>query len=573
MKSHLELGRILRQIKGRGYGAYLLLRGVFQFPGFMLTFDGIQRDPYAAPSRLSLRLDSSSSGLPSELTNTRVRRVAAADFLTRSFDEVARQVSRPGRGSGNSGLIEIDRCGQEVLERTSVIVDREWLEVRCTVGLPATGRRVMSELAYRMLLHEIPEIAKRALLYGKIDKAALRNHVETVEDQVALRLQLREQKLVAFIANDSLLPRRSGVDDRPAAESDVGGPLVFFQSPPELEVNLHRPNRGPIQGMGMPEGVTLIVGGGFHGKSTLLRALERGVYDHVPGDGREWAVTVDSALKIRAEDGRSIRCVDISPFINHLPYSGTTAEFSTDNASGSTSQAANIVEALELGAQLLLMDEDTSATNFMIRDARMQALVPGDEEPITPLIDRVRQLFDEHGVSTILVMGGSGDYFDAADLAIQMDTYRPLDVTGRMKEILLTYPSLRRSDTRNTFSSSLSRSPAAESFDSRRGKHPVRISAKGPATLLFGRTVVDLAGLEQLVDSSQARAVGYSIYRFAQDYAARKFSLREGLSRLEEELQKNGLDHLSPSKLGNLARPRMLEVGAAVNRMRTLRVT
>ena len=101
--------------------------------------------------------------------------------------------------------------------------------------------------------------------------------------------------------------------------------------------------------MGIRKGITLIVGGGYHGKSTLLKALEAGVYNHIAGDGREFVITDDTAFKLRAEDGRSITGVDISPFIKNLPNKKDTVHFSTEDASGSTSQAANLMEALESG--------------------------------------------------------------------------------------------------------------------------------------------------------------------------------------------------------------------------------
>ena len=181
-----------------------------------------------------------------------------------------------------------------------------------------------------------------------------------------------------------LLPRRSGVDDRPLE----GGGVVPFRSPESLRVVLQAPNAGSVPGMGVPVGVTLVVGGGFHGKSTLLRALEAGVYNHRPGDGRERVVSDPDTVKVRAEDGRAVAGVDISAFIDGLPLGQDTHHFTTPNASGSTSQAATIVEALESGAHALLVDEDTSATNFMLRDRRMQSLVPKDAEPITPFQPR-----------------------------------------------------------------------------------------------------------------------------------------------------------------------------------------
>jgi predicted ABC-class ATPase len=409
------------------------------------------------------------------------------------------------------------------------------------------------------------------LLYENSSQRALQEHVDVVEDQEDLRRQLSEHGLVAFVANGSILPRRSGVDDRPL-ETRTDQVVVAFKSPPDLEVELTCPNSGKIRGLGIPRGVTLIVGGGYHGKSTLLRAVERGVYNHVPGDGREWAVTVRSATKIRAEDGRYVEKVDISPFISNLPYGRDTSCFSTENASGSTSQAANIIEALEVGSEVLLIDEDTSATNFIIRDARMQVLVEKSKEPITPFLDQVRQLFDDHGTSTILVMGGSGDYFDVADHVIMMDEYCPRAVTEQAKQIVRELPSQRKVEGTQGFGALRDRHPEPSSFDPSRGRREIKVDAKGLRTILFGSTPIDLSSLEQLVDHSQTRAIAQAVLIFATRYASRRLSLREGLKILESEIESKGLDVLTPFKVGNLARPRIQEIAFAINRLRTLQV-
>jgi predicted ABC-class ATPase len=332
------------------------------------------------------------------------------------------------------------------------------------------------------------------------------------------------------------------------------------------------PHRGVVSGMGIPRGVTLIVGGGFHGKSTLLVALERGVYPHIPGDGRELVVTDPGAIKIRAEDGRSIERVNISPFINNLPFNRDTRAFSTDNASGSTSQAANIIESLEMGARTLLIDEDTSATNFMIRDERMQELISKEKEPITPFVDKVRKLHRDHGVSTVLVMGGSGDYFDVADTVIAMENYLPKDVTDRAAQIAERHRAARTDEGGKDFGEITVRTPLSDSFDPSRGKRDVKIDAKGLFKILYGRDDIDLSGMSQLVDESQTRAIGNIIHRYATRYASRGLTLPEGVREVYRDMEEHGLDDLMPYRTGNLAQPRIFEVAGAINRMRTLSV-
>jgi predicted ABC-class ATPase len=386
----------------------------------------------------------------------------------------------------------------------------------------------------------------------------------TVEDQHALRGALDTAGLVAFVGNGASLPRRSGVDDRPLPDA------VVFESPPSLEVTLEAPNAGAVRGMGVPRGISLIVGGGYHGKSTLLRALETGIYDHVPGDGREQVVAVPGAVKIRAEDGRAVHSVDISPFISHLPGGHGTESFSTELASGSTSQATALVEALETGASCLLLDEDTSATNFMIRDRRMQELVAKTSEPITPFVDRIRELRDELGVSTLLVMGGSGDYFDHADLVIQMDSYRPLDVTDAARKIASGHVTGRQEERESELTAASPRRLELRSLDPERRPGRWKIQARGTDTLMFGRSEIDLRAVEQIEDPSQLRAIGWILGRLAEHEA----DAQEPLALIRgmlDRLERGDWKWLSGRPDGDLAAPRAHEVMAAINRLRVAR--
>ncbi len=561
-----ELEATLGRIDGRGYRAYKDIQGGYDFPGFTLHIDHVQGDPFAAPSRVRIVVEQDRAAFPTGVRDTPARNRALCDFLTRAVARACDDASRHA-GSGKSGLVTVDRAGQEILERTSVNVDSRAVEARIMVGLPAAGRRILGRQADGIFLDQMPRIARNALVASSLDAAALERHVRTVEDQTFLRGSLRTQGLVAFVGDGAVLPRRSGVDPRPMAKG-----AVPFVSPESLRRSFDLPNGGRVTGMGVPAGVTLIVGGGYHGKSTLLSAIELGVYDHVPDDGRELVATVPDAVKIRAEDGRSVQGVDISPFITNLPFGADTGSFSTEDASGSTSQAANIAEALEYGTSLLLIDEDTSATNFMIRDHRMQELVAKDKEPITPFIDKVRQLHDELGVSTVVVVGGVGDYFDVADTVVMMDSYRQVDVTERAMEIAERHAAERTREGGETFGRVSARAPAPGSLDPRRGKRPEKVDAKGISTVLFGRTTLDLSGLEQLVSVSQTRAIGDSLVLMMKRFMDGKTTVAEILDRLEREFDEGGLDALSPRRLGTYARPRRQEVAAALNRLRTLRI-
>lgn len=378
------LRQSLEQLDGQSYKTYKSLRGRYEFPDFSLTIDYVQGDPFAAPSRIRLQLPQSVAGFPSAWLQTPIRQTTLADYLSRRAAQLTRSIQQK-RGSGKSGKILVSELSQAVLRRTVAWVDAATVELRLAVGLPARGRRIAGYEAAALLCEDIPELVEGCLKYAALDAAALERQIAVVEDAAVLRSQLSKHSLVAFIADGASLPRRSGVDSRPLMAE-----VVPFRSPEALRVALTAPHAGPVTGLGIPAGVTLIVGGGYHGKSTLLRAIEQGIYNAIPGDGQEQVVTHPAAVKIRAEDGRSVAGVNISPFINHLPQGRSTDVFSTSNASGSTSQAASIVEALEAGAQVLLIDEDTAATNFMIRDRKMQALIAKEKEPITPFIDKVR---------------------------------------------------------------------------------------------------------------------------------------------------------------------------------------
>ncbi|MCD6451736.1 MAG: ABC-ATPase domain-containing protein [Acidobacteria bacterium] len=569
MRTEQDLTRILRRIDRRGYKAYKDIEGVYSFGRYRLFIDHAQGDPFATPSRIRVRVPAEVAGFPPDTYRSKSRKVGLSDFLTRIFRGNIKRYSKGIRGSGNSGLIEIDAPGQEVLERTSIIVDPAFIEARFAMGLPARGRTIAARDAEDMFFRELPRIIEESLIFSRLDRDRLYRHIETVEDADFIRGKLDELGLVAFLANDSLLPRASGVDESPMRGENV----VLFRSPASLEVTIETPNKGKVSGMGIPKGVTLIVGGGYHGKSTLLRAIELGVYNHIPGDGRELVIANPKAVKIRAEDGRRVEKVDISPFINNLPFGKDTTAFSTDDASGSTSQAANIIEALEVGAELLLIDEDTSATNFMIRDHRMQELVAKDKEPITPFIDKVKLLYRDCGVSTVLVLGGSGDYFDVADYVIKMEDYLPHDVTVEAHRIAEKYKAERKMEGGDHFGKPrLGRIPLPGSLDARRGKREVKLSVKGKHTIIFGRQTIDLSAVEQIVDVSQTRAIADAIIYARNRYMDGRRTLREVVDLLERDIEAKGLDVINPLPLGIYARPRRFEIAAAINRLRGLTI-
>ena len=555
-----RLRRSLRAIDRKGYKSYKQIKACYRFAEHELEFDHIQGDPFAAPSRVSIRVAHKVSGFQSKYWENASRCLGFTDYITRAIVNACKHHVKGNRGSGNSGRIDITSNQQQILQRNALIITDDYLEARMVIGLPAQGRTVAAREAEIMLFDELPAVIQHSLYARALDETKLWRHICCCEDQDFLRQWLTREDLVAFVGNGSLLPRRSGIDDRPLTQS--GTP---FTSPPSLQRQVTLPHAGSISGMGIPAGVTLVVGGGFHGKSTLLRALERGVYNHIPGDGREHVVSLEQAVKIRAEDGRIIHDVNISAFIDHLPFNRDTRHFATENASGSTSQAANIMEALETGSKLLLIDEDTSATNFMIRDERMQQLVAGDKEPITPLLYRVQELHRKHGISSVIVMGGSGDYLDVADRVIMMDTYQARDVSTEAA-------ALRRPaaipETLGALPAAGQRRINGDLLSAERRNGKVKIDATDNACLLYGEHSIDLSQVEQLIDKGQTRAIGHILHYYGRYQHNSAIDTVNGIRQILAMIDDQGLDAIMDYKTGILALPRLYEIMAALNRIR-----
>ncbi|HHC6467333.1 TPA: P-loop domain-containing protein [Vibrio parahaemolyticus] len=541
-----QLTATLKKIEKQNYRAYQQIKGQYDFTDFTLFIDHVQGDPYASASRFRATRAWSLTGLEWLKDESPAFQRAARDFIARSFEQFAKQ----------ENTVSIALNGQTVLDSTAVLFTEEGIELRFRVNLPAEGRSVLGKKANNILTFHLPKFIRRATLERELDKEAMVKHCQVVEDQSALREQLEAHNLVAFVANGSVLPRIAGNCDLPMKEA------VEFTAPESLQVTLHAPNKGYVTGLGIPKGITLIVGGGFHGKSTLLNAIERSIYDHIPGDGREYIVTDQKAMKIRAEDSRCVHHLNLSNYINHLPMGKDTADFSTQDASGSTSQAAWLQESIEAGATSLLIDEDTSATNFMIRDERMQALVAKGDEPITPLVDRIGQLRDELDISTIIVMGGSGDYLDVANTVIQMHDYQAVDVTEKAKQVIAQHPTQRHNESEESLQTFRPRALNRVALMNILTDGKFRVSAKGKDSLRFGKEFTDLSALEQIESADEVNAIGWLWFQLAQLPGWCNNPAKE----IEEML--SGEWHASLPKQGDLAKPRTLDVMAALNRMR-----
>lgn len=579
MKSSSDLKTMLASIHRRSYPAYKDLRGIYAFGDYTLSIDHVQGDPFAAPSSLSIRIPLGTAGFPSHYYKEKHTRIALQDYLNRQFEQQVYHFSFKAKGSGKSGLISVSRCGQEILDRTACEITDTDLTARFTVGFPANGRTINAPELEKILFEFLPVCVRKSFLYKNQDTKTVENVFFLAEDQQFIREELKKRNLAAFVADGAILPRQSGVSDKPLKS------CVPFSSPESMRTELDLPHRGKITGMGIPVGITLIVGGGYHGKSTLLNALESGVYNHIDGDGREYVIADDTAVKLRSEDGRFVKDVDISMFINDLPNKKDTHCFSTPDASGSTSQAAAIVESMEAGSHLFFIDEDTSATNFMVRDTFMQHVISRHKEPITPFLERARDLYTKAGISTILVAGSSGSFFHIADTIIQMDCYHPVDITHSVKALCKDYPlppadtpafvlpESRRIMTTPDFRDASPRHRGRGPRDSGHGgreERSLKTKTHDRYTFSIGKESVDLRYVEQLTDFEQTAALA-SILRYAcENLIDGRKTLDQVVKLLLHQLETKGLSSVCGTAYTpcGLAMPRPQEIYACFNRFR-----
>jgi len=580
MKNSEELRQQLCSINRKSYPAYKGLKGLYHFGNYILSIDHVQGDPFASPSHVSIQISHRDAGFPVEYYKDTLTGTTLCDYLTRQFEKQVRQYSFRAKGSGKSGLLTVSHCGQEVLSRTACEITEKGITARFFVGFPANGRTINATELEKILFDFLPVCIQKSFFYSSLNANELQNYIELAEDQDFIRQTLPDKNLCAFIADGSILPRESGISSRPMKAS------VPFTSPDSLRISINLPHKGKITGMGIPKGITLIVGGGYHGKSTLLNALELGVYNHIPGDGREYVITDATAVKLRSEDGRFIKDVDISMFINDLPNRKDTRCFSTLDASGSTSQAAGIVESIEAGSHLFLLDEDTSATNFMVRDAFMQQVIQREKEPITPFLERAEDLYKKAGISTILVAGSSGAFFHIADTIIQMDNYVPKDITASVKKLCCQYPlpSVSVTDFQLPHSHRIMSRPAESSKRLRhnsRGNHsdsdatrPERLKTRisGTDSFSLGKQKIDLRYTEQLIDTEQTAALGLLLKYAVEHLADGRRTLPEIVQFLWKNLSSHGLSFFTENQKISCgyAIPRIQEIYACLNRYRGL---
>ncbi len=565
MQKRADLQALLQQIHRKSYPAYKSLRGCYDFGSFWLSIDHVQGDPFASPSHVSVSVGLQQAGFPREYYQEETERTALEDALLRRFGEEMRRISFHAKGSGKSGLVTVTSCGPQILSRTAMEIGRQRLTARFEVGFPANGRTINAVELEKILCRDLPPLVERCFYYKNWDARRLRAVYELSQDQQYIRKELKKRGLTAFVADGAILPRQSGISQKPMKDA------VAFSSPESLRLTLSLPWHGAVSGMAIPNGVTLIVGGGYHGKSTLLKALELGIYNHIAGDGREFVITEDTALKIRAEEGRCVKHLDLSMFIHDLPNGKDPVDFSTEDASGSTSQAAAVMEGLEAKSRTFLIDEDTSATNFLVRDAFMQQIVSPKKEPITPFLARIRELYETFGISTILVAGSSGAFFHKADQVIQMDAYRPKDVTDRVQELLCEYP-LPDFSAKPFVPVSKGRKVSIQQIRERargREQEPSRIKIRlnGTDGFCIGKELVDVRYVEQIVDTEQVAALAVILKRMLQKPGV--YEMEDLVTYIWKELDAKGLEaFLGKDLFCGYAKPRLQDIYLMLNRYR-----
>lgn len=506
----------IRTLAGKNYGLYKSLADKpWDFGDFSLEFLHVQGDPFAPASRIMIKANLQMLGYPSEWGGTFERRLALSDFLLRRMSAVVKE-KYPDRDAA----VVFDVAGPEMLVRNSLWIDNGELRAVLQVRLPGEGRKIQSEAAAEILTMVLPDLVS-ASLYNEGSRCEggvlpeLTAHYNVLADRAVVLRELETRGLAAFVPDGAVLPRASGISEDPLEGA------IPFEAPAEMAVTLNVNGRD-VRGMGIPKGVTVITGGAFHGKSTLLQALTRSVYPHVPGDGREGIVIDESALRVGVEDGRSVRGTDLSQFVRDLPGGVSTREFTTASASGSTSEAANLLEAMEAGSKTYLIDEDSSAVNFLIRDARVRKLLGDDREPLIPLTDRIRDIASQ-GRSFILVAGACGDYLDLADNIIVMANYKAECAKTAGKECAVL-SSANAPANLPPFVAPACRSFAEYIKPIQNSIRPtsaverqVKVKLSGDTLLQMGFLVADTSRLVTLADKQQRLGAGFMLLNLCQN--------------------------------------------------------
>lgn len=564
----------IRTLNGKNYGLYKSLADKpWDFGDFVLDFLHVQGDPFAPASRVVVRAKLSALGYAPEWGSDFEHRLALSDFLYRRLGRLVQE-----RYPGKDAAVVFNTAGPEMLVRNSLWIDNGELRACLQVRLPGEGRKIQAEEAAEILTMVLPDLVSAGLYCDKAALPALQEYYRVLAERKAILAELDARGLCAFVPDGAVLPRASGLSEMPLEGA------VKFEAPEEMAVTLSVCGR-EIRGMGIPKGITVITGGAFHGKSTLLQALIRAVFPHVPGDGREGIVVDETALRVGVEDGRSVRGTDLSMFVRDLPGGIGTKDFNTLSASGSTSEAANLLEAMEAGARTFFIDEDSSAVNFLIRDVRVRKLLGDEREPLIPLTDRIRGLASA-GMSFVLVAGACGDYLDIADNIIVMANYRAECAKftacagqGRSKPaeaVPAAAPSAPAAmPTTRPFAAYMQ--PLQKSVRPASAvERQVKVKLSGDFLLQIGFLVADTSRLLTLVDKQQRLGAGFMMLNMLQNAASNSDgeagvageSVAAVAQKLCDSIRNVGFRNLPQGMSREMSLPRAVDIACVAFRLR-----
>ena len=576
----------IRSLQGKNYGLYKSLADrSWDFGDFVLEFLHVQGDPYAPASRVMIKSSLQMLGFSSEWGSSYERRLALSDFLYRKLSALVRE-----KYPDKDAAVVFDTAGPEMLVRNALWVDNGELRACLQVRLPGDGRKIQAEAAAEILTMVLPDLVSAALYNSGESKPEgveleLLEHYRVLAERKAILEELEKRNLVAFVPNGAVLPRASGLSELPMEGA------VPFTAPVEMEVTLNANGR-EIRGMGIPKGITVISGGAFHGKSTLLQALTKAVYPHIPGDGREGIVISESAVRVGVEDGRSVRGTDLSQFVRDLPGGISTKNFTTACASGSTSEAANLMEAMEAGSDVFLIDEDSSAVNFLIRDVRVRKLLGDDREPLIPLTDRIREIKNR---SFILVAGACGDFLDLADNIIVMASYKAECARINGKNVATGLNAVSVGDAVVAAAKIVPNLPAFVEPQCRdfaeyvkpllpslrpasAVERQVKVKISGDTLLQIGFLVSDTSKAGALVDKQQRFGAGFMLLNLCQNAASNNDSangelqksatIMERINALCEKIKNVGFRNLPQGLSREMSLPRPIDIACVLYRLR-----
>ena len=565
MKNKEELYGKIEQVNLKGHGDLQQLLGDYDFSRYVLKILRIEEPVETQLSMLIVRVPQLIAGFPQDLIQTPVGRTALEDLIARKVaDEIEKTASYDTAGISRRRLY-FTRPGQKILPRSSLVVTEEYVEARIYFRPPMQDDKIMGSDLKELFFGMLPRIANSALIYCNLHEGEAERCVNSMSDADHIRRLLPTRGWVSFVAEQSHLCRVNHGDTPDMHRTQT------LRVDDALAKSLDLPKAGAVRGFGVPSGLTVILGDAYSGRVELMRAMSAGIYNHVRGDGREQVITVPDAVYLKAEAGRSVRRVDLSAFLRDAGDENSPV-FSSPNADVFASEAAATVEALEAGARALLFDESDSSPEFLARDPRLAGLTPPAEQRITPLSAIARRMVDQLGVS--VVVAGTvtvTDFIPVADTVLRIANFKVYDVTKEAKKLVTAVPA--PSAPINVASMvERSRSIVPSSIDPSAGRSDFLIEADDIHSLRFGREKIDLSSVEQLADVDQTRTIGRILYYAKTRYMEEVRPIREILDAIDHDLSSEGLETLTRTLQGDLARPRRYEIAAALNRLPSLRI-